>query len=68
MPGIFFVLECCFMKSWFLRIALLVMLNAAVPARASAAPPTPKPLWHTNYEQAKEIAGRDGKLLLVVFR
>jgi hypothetical protein len=56
------------MKSWFLRIALLVILNTAVHARASAAPPAPKPLWHTNYEQAKELARREGKLLLVVFR
>ena len=44
----------CFMKWWLCRIALLVLVNAAVPVPALAAPPPrQKPLWHTNYEQAK---------------
>jgi len=57
------------MNCWLFRITLFVILTSVVHAPASAAPPPQqKPLWHTNYEQAKEIARRQGKLLFVVFR
>jgi hypothetical protein len=57
------------MKWWVFQIVLVVVLSsvAHTPARA-ALPPQQKPLWHTNYEQAKEIARREDKLLFVVFR
>jgi hypothetical protein len=56
------------MKRWLFQIALLVVCNPAAQARADAALPQPKPVWHTDYEQAKAIALREGKPLFVVFR
>jgi hypothetical protein len=56
-----------YMKMHFLGL-LLGFFNL-IPAQGpvGAAPPS-KPLWHTDYDQAKQIARRTGKPLFVVFR
>jgi hypothetical protein len=54
------------MKMRFLGL-LLGSLCFTVQSPTKAAPP-PKPLWHTNYEEAKEIARQAGKPLFIVFR
>ncbi|HLJ93911.1 MAG TPA: hypothetical protein VKU02_12050 [Gemmataceae bacterium] len=55
------------MNRWLFPIALLLLVSPVIPARARAAPPA-KPSWHTDYEQAKALARREGKPMLVVFR
>ncbi len=52
------------MNCWFLGVALGSMLGQVFCHPANAA----KPLWRTNYEEAKEIARREGKPLFLVFR
>jgi hypothetical protein len=56
-----------YMKMRFLGLLLGSLFLTSLQTRAEAAPPA-KPLWHTDYEQAKEIARRTGKPLFVVFR
>ncbi len=66
---LFFWLRTFYMKWWFLAVVLGFISSEAVRNPAEAAAPQPqKPLWHTNYERAKEMARREGKPLFLVFR
>jgi hypothetical protein len=57
------------MKARFLAITLVSLVGPAIHDLVRAGPPpVEKPLWHTDYERAKEIARREDKPLFIVFR
>ena len=57
------------MGKWLIGVVLGFLLSATGRGSGDTAPPgqPQKPLWHTDYEQAKEMARRQGKPLCVVF-
>jgi hypothetical protein len=54
-------------KTRFYGTLLCSLYMAALQDPALAAPPS-KPLWHTDYEQAKALARQTGKPLCIIFR
>jgi hypothetical protein len=57
------------MKWSYRAVVLGFVFSVAVQDAVVAASPTqPKPLWHTHYDRARELARREDKPLFVVFR